>query len=78
MLPMDLVKIDGTFVQRLATSSSDQVIVRSLIELAHGLACKVIAMSVSDEESRHLLLAYGVDFVQGYHIGQPHPLKLAR
>jgi EAL domain-containing protein (putative c-di-GMP-specific phosphodiesterase class I) len=78
-LPLDFVKIDGALVRHLATSPSDQVIVRALTWMAHGMGCRVVAMNVGDDESRALLDEYGVDYVQGFHVGRPVDLtELAR
>jgi diguanylate cyclase (GGDEF)-like protein len=71
MLPLDFVKIDGSFVRHLATSSVDQRIVAGLTNLAHSLGCEVIATAVSDDESCALLEQMGVDYLQGFHVGRP-------
>jgi EAL domain-containing protein (putative c-di-GMP-specific phosphodiesterase class I) len=74
VLPLDFVKIDGSFVRHLSSNMTDQLIVHGLSDLAHALGLRVIAMSVSDEESRVLLEGFDVDFVQGFHVGRPQPL----
>jgi diguanylate cyclase (GGDEF)-like protein len=71
MLPLDFVKIDGSFVRHLASSTVDQRIVAGLINLAHSLGCEVIAMAVGDDASLALLEQMGVDYVQGFHVGRP-------
>jgi diguanylate cyclase (GGDEF)-like protein len=71
MLPLDFVKIDGSFVRHLATSTVDQHIVAGLTHLAHSLGCEVIATAVSDDESSALLDQMGVDYLQGFHVGRP-------
>ncbi|HUQ62854.1 MAG TPA: bifunctional diguanylate cyclase/phosphodiesterase [Acidimicrobiales bacterium] len=70
-LPIDLVKIDRAFIHNLADSLTDQTIVQSVTGLAHGLGQKVAATFVGDEETLALLRSYGVDFVQGFHVGLP-------
>jgi len=74
-LPIDLVKIDGAFIRHLPDEPVDQRIVRSIIELAHGLGQQVVAVHVGDEETLELVRGYGADFVQGFHVGRPVPLK---
>lgn len=70
-LPVDSVKIDGRFVQKLATSPVDQAMVKAMNEIAHALGKLTIAEFVENEESAELLAEYGVDYLQGYHLGRP-------
>jgi diguanylate cyclase (GGDEF)-like protein/PAS domain S-box-containing protein len=71
MLPVDYLKIDGSFVQRLANEPTDQALVKSMNEVAHVLGKQTIAEFVEDERALRLLREYGVDYAQGYHIGMP-------
>ncbi len=73
-LPVDYLKIDGSFVQDLAENAVDQHLVRAIVSIARGLGRKTIAEFVGDSESVRLLKAYGVDYAQGYHIAKPAPL----
>ena len=73
-LPVDYLKIDGSFVQDLAQNAVDQHLVRAIVSIARGLGKKTIAEFVGDEETVRLLKSYGVDYAQGYHIAQPAPL----
>jgi diguanylate cyclase (GGDEF)-like protein/PAS domain S-box-containing protein len=70
-LPVDFLKIDGSFVQGLANDPVDQALVKSMNEVAHALGKQTIAEFVEDEASFLLLKAYGVDFAQGYYLGRP-------
>lgn len=70
-LPVDYVKIDGRFVQNLASNVADQAMVRAMCEIAHTLGKKAIAEFVEDEDCLQLLRQFGVDFVQGFHVGRP-------
>ncbi len=70
-LPVDFVKIDGSFIRHLSANRDDQVFVKALTEVARGLGKKTIAEFVEDEQTLELLRAYGVDYAQGYHIGAP-------
>jgi diguanylate cyclase (GGDEF)-like protein len=77
-LGVDMVKIDGAFVQNLAASVDDRFFVRTLASLARHLGILTVAEWVEDEESGRLLAEWGVDFLQGHHIGraeapQPSP-----
>jgi diguanylate cyclase (GGDEF)-like protein len=73
-LPVDYLKIDGSFVQDLAANAVDQRLVQAIVSVARGLGKKTIAEFVGDAETVRLLKQYGVDYAQGYHIAQPAPL----
>jgi EAL domain-containing protein (putative c-di-GMP-specific phosphodiesterase class I) len=73
-LPLDYLKIDGDFIQDLAGSFSDQLMVKAMVQVAHGLGLKTIAEFVGDDDTLAFLRRYGVDFAQGYHVGRPGPL----
>ncbi|HEX7789602.1 MAG TPA: bifunctional diguanylate cyclase/phosphodiesterase [Afipia sp.] len=68
-LGVDIVKIDGAFVQNIARSSDDRAFVQTLIDLAHRLDIKTVAEWVQDEESAGLLQGWGCDYIQGRLIG---------
>lgn len=70
-LPVDKLKIDGSFVQGLADSQVDQAMVQSMNQVAHALGKQTIAEYVQDAETLELLRAWGVDYAQGNHIGKP-------
>ena len=69
-LPLDTLKIDQSFVMRMA-SEDDDTVVRSIVELAHALDLTVIAEGVEDEATWTHLAELGSDFVQGYAITRP-------
>ncbi|MGL5166240.1 MAG: EAL domain-containing protein [Afipia sp.] len=64
-LGVDIVKIDGAFVQNIVRSSDDRAFVQTLIDLAHRLDIKTVAEWVQDEESARLLQGWGCDYIQG-------------
>jgi diguanylate cyclase (GGDEF)-like protein/PAS domain S-box-containing protein len=70
-LPIDVLKIDRSFVMNMADGSDDAVIVRSTIELGHNLGLEVVAEGVETEPTRMRLAALGCDTIQGYLIGRP-------
>ena len=70
-LPVDKLKIDGSFVQGMAEATVDQAMVRSMNQVAHALGKQTIAEYVECEEALKLLREFGVDFAQGNHIGRP-------
>jgi EAL domain-containing protein (putative c-di-GMP-specific phosphodiesterase class I) len=70
-LPVDYVKIDGSFVRTLVDSPDDQVFVEALTEVARGFGKKTVAEFVEDERALNMLRSFGVDYAQGYFIGKP-------
>lgn len=70
-LPVDSVKIDGSFVVGLKRNRDDQVFVKALTEAVHGFGKKVVAEFVEDGETLDMLRGYGVDYAQGYYVGRP-------
>lgn len=73
-LPMDYLKIDGSFIRGLGTDEVSTAMVTAMIELARSLNVKVIAEQVETERAFEMARALKVDFVQGYAIGRPVPL----
>jgi EAL domain-containing protein (putative c-di-GMP-specific phosphodiesterase class I) len=69
--PVDILKIDGSFITNLINDPVDQLLVKSMIDIAHSLKKKVVAEFVENEATLHLLESYGADFIQGYLVGQP-------
>lgn len=73
-LPVDYLKIDGSFIQDLPRDKTDQHLVRSMVELARGLGMKTVAEFVGDLDTMRLLKEYGVDYAQGYFVGEPRSI----
>lgn len=76
-LPMQYIKIDGGFIGKIVDSPVDQVIVRSIAEIARTLNKKTVAEFVGDEATLVLLRRFGIDYAQGYHIGKPSETLIA-
>ncbi len=72
-LPVNLLKIDKSFVKTLVEDQADQAIVRSTIELCHTLNVGVIAEGVEDRGALDTLTAMGCDAAQGYYLSRPLP-----
>jgi diguanylate cyclase (GGDEF)-like protein len=70
-LPIDVIKIDRSFVIGMAEEDSDRAIVRSTIDLAHNLGLTVVAEGVENQETLDELARYGCDLAQGFHIARP-------
>jgi diguanylate cyclase (GGDEF)-like protein/PAS domain S-box-containing protein len=73
-LPVDYLKIDGSFIQDLKTDRADQHMVAAIVEVARGLGKQTIAEFVGDAETLELIRGFGVDFAQGFHVGRPLPV----
>src|SRR3954447_21705238 len=71
-LPLNTLKIDQSFVMRMAADGNDAV-VRSVIELAHALEMDVIAEGVENEETADRLRDLGAENLQGYYLSRPVP-----
>ena len=70
-LPIHEIKVDRSFVMELAVDDVNAVIVRSIIELAHGLGITVVAEGVENQLSWNLLAGMGCDEAQGYYVCRP-------
>ncbi|ANC92672.1 sensor domain-containing phosphodiesterase [Azospirillum humicireducens] len=70
-IPATAVKIDQRFIRSIATERSDQIMVRSTIELAHDLGYRVVAEGVETVEAYDWLRRHGCDFGQGYLFSRP-------
>jgi diguanylate cyclase (GGDEF)-like protein len=71
--PFDKVKIDRAFTQRLGRDDKVDLIVRSIISLAHSLAMRVNAEGVETEAQYETLRRHGCDELQGFLLGRPQP-----
>ena len=76
-LPLDYLKIDGSFMRNLGRDTVNQAMVAAMIKLARTLNFKVIAEQVEDNAAVDAARKMGVDYLQGYAIGRPQPLSLA-
>jgi diguanylate cyclase (GGDEF)-like protein/PAS domain S-box-containing protein len=76
-LPMDYLKIDGSFMRDLARDSVNQAMVTAVISMARTLNFRLIAEQVEDQPALEAARAMGIDFVQGHAVGRPRPLAPA-
>lgn len=70
-LPVDYVKIDGSFIRNLHNDPDSQVLVRALVEVSRAYRLRTVAEFVEGSEILDILQVLGVDYAQGYHIDQP-------
>jgi diguanylate cyclase (GGDEF)-like protein/PAS domain S-box-containing protein len=75
-LPMDYLKIDGSFIKHLAGDSVNQAMVAAMIELSRSLNFRVVAENVEDQSELDTVTGMGIDFVQGFIVGRPQPLSM--
>lgn len=71
--PIDLLKIDQTFVRNICTDKNDAAIVIAIIAMAHGLGMQVVAEGVGTQEQLDFLSERNCDFYQGYLFYKPQP-----
>ena len=70
-LPVDIVKIDGSFIRDLMQDETDRIFVKSIIDIAHTLNIKVVAEFVETEETLQVVRELGADYFQGFMTGRP-------
>jgi len=72
-LPVDDLKINGSFVESLGEDPTNTTIVETVISLAHSLDLEVTGEGVESAEQLERLRRMGCDLVQGYHLARPLP-----
>lgn len=72
-LPVDAVKLDGSFIRNLIQSPDDQILVKALCSVARGFGKKITAEFVENEQIYTLIKKMDIDYAQGYFIGKPAP-----
>ena len=72
--PIDVLKIDRTFVQQMSESDRGAAIVASIVSLAHNLDVRVVAEGIENFEQLSSLADMGCDFGQGYYLSRPLPV----
>jgi diguanylate cyclase (GGDEF)-like protein len=75
-LPVDFIKIDGSFIQAMNASEVDFEMVRFTNDISHMMGRRTIAEHVTDPHMADQLKRIGVDFAQGYWVGRPRPLEV--
>jgi len=72
-LPVDVLKIDRSFVQNVTASSEQSVLVEAIVAMAGKLGMQVVAEGIEQESEKEFLVACGCDLLQGYLLGHPEP-----
>ncbi|MBP2280855.1 EAL domain-containing protein (putative c-di-GMP-specific phosphodiesterase class I) [Psychrobacter sp. PL19] len=69
--PFDFIKIDRSFISKIATDRTQYAIVKAILDLADALDMEVVAEGIETEQQRDLLLQMGCAYGQGYWFGRP-------
>jgi len=75
--PMDILKIDRSFVSRIDEAEGNLAIVRAIVTLAHQLGMEVVAEGIQTEEQRQKLRSLGCEYGQGFFLSEPVPADRA-
>ena len=73
-LPVDYLKIDGMFVKNIVDDPIDHAMVKSINEIGHVMGMQTIAEFVENDVIKGMLKEIGVNYGQGFGIGEPLPL----
>ena len=76
-LPIDILKLDRSFVEEFQASDSNSSLVHGIVTLAHGLGIRVTAEGVETHQQLELVHNSGCDKVQGFLLGRPSPAASA-
>jgi len=76
-LPIDCLKIDGSFIRGLSHGLQDRHLVRGMVELSRGLDIEVAAEYVEDADTLEIVRSLGIDYAQGFQVGHPVPVSQA-
>ncbi len=71
MLPIDILKIDKSFVDVINSHNQEEFILPTIIDLAHALSLKVVAEGIEDVQQKIFLEVNGCDYLQGYYLCKP-------
>lgn len=74
-VPVDTIKLDGSFVRNVLSDPVDCALVRASVEIAHAFQARIIAEYVENAGIATRLVELGVEWGQGYHLGRPAPLE---
>jgi EAL domain-containing protein (putative c-di-GMP-specific phosphodiesterase class I) len=74
-LPVDFLKIDGSFVRQIRSSTVDQEVVKAMVSIAGAMGMTTIAEAVRSAPDLEVLGDLGVRYAQGYYLGRPRPVE---
>lgn len=70
-LKPEVIKIDGTLIKNLDTSQDAQIIVETIVRMSKGFLAKTVAEYVHSEKIKEIAIKLGVDYLQGFYLGEP-------
>ena len=73
-LPLDIIKVDKTFIDDIVEDEYAQAFVKLIVELSKTIGTKICVEGVETQEQYELLANIGVDYIQGYYFGKPVPV----
>lgn len=73
-LDVDVLKIDGSLISTLDRDPDTRIIIQTIVDFAHRLGLKTVAEFVHSADVETVCRTLGIDYLQGYHLGQPRPL----
>lgn len=74
-LPIDYIKIDASLISNIDRDINSQIMVETIVGLAHKLNIQTIAEYVSSKEILDVVKRLNVDYAQGYYVGKPEPIQ---
>jgi len=74
-LPLDLIKVDKTFIDDILEDEYAQAFVRLIVELSKTIGTKLVVEGVEHQEQYELLRGLGVHYIQGFYFGKPAAAK---
>ena len=74
-LPVDFLKIDGVFIRDIANNAINRAMVKAINEVGHVMGISTVAEYVEDDNTLAVVRELGVDYAQGYAVGQLRPLS---
>jgi EAL domain-containing protein (putative c-di-GMP-specific phosphodiesterase class I) len=77
-LPLDVIKIDRSFITQLATNKTDEAIVSAILTMTHSLGMHAVAEGVEKAEQLEVLARHGCETAQGFYFSRPLPADECR
>lgn len=74
-LPVDILKIDGSFIINMETDKTDRAMVKSIYQVCKAMKVEVVAEYVETQALEHLVKTMGIDYAQGFYYSKPIPLE---
>ncbi|MDD3239343.1 MAG: EAL domain-containing protein, partial [Lachnospira sp.] len=70
-LPLDIIKVDKTFIDGIVEDEYAQAFIRLIVELSKTIDTKIVVEGIESQEQYELLKSLGVNYIQGYYFGKP-------